>query len=87
VVSIFFVYARYFDVKSSIKIGLAFRAMTETFSTEPQLKSLLTFFDQNKYRLGATLGGVRLSVQTVKANVVWVKKYSKEVSDWFKHAV
>ena len=49
-------------------------------------KIVLLYWSQNKNRFGATLDGVKLSVQTVKANVEWVKNHLKDVGDWLKNA-
>ena len=49
-------------------------------------KIVLLYWSQNKNRFGATLDGVKLSVQTVKANVEWVKNHLRDVGDWLKNA-
>ena len=74
-------------MRSSIKVGLAIRSVAKSFKTEKELESLLKFYTDNKNNFGATINGVQISIQSVKANVKWIKDHLEEVSAWFKNAV
>ena len=45
---------------------------------------MLKFYEDNKNNFGATINGVQISIQTVKANVKWIKDNLEEVSGWLK---
>ena len=74
-------------MRSSIKIGLAIRSVAETFNKEAELKELLKFYSDNKNNFGATVKSIQIAIQTVKANVRWIRDHLDEVSAWYKGAV
>ena len=78
-------YAKYFNVKSGAQVGNVIKACAETFNRPDQLEKLERFYKKNEDNLGTGLRDTQSSIQTVKANVLWMDKHLIDVKFWFQN--
>ncbi|XP_053259759.1 glutamyl aminopeptidase isoform X1 [Podarcis raffonei] len=63
-------------------LGLLVSRITETFNTDLQLWQMENFFE--KYpNAGAGASSRTQSIETVKGNIEWLKRYREEIAAWF----
>ena len=77
----------YFDTAISSAVGRIIQYVTRDFNTEFELGELQAFYEEHKNELGTAKRTTLNSIELVKANVQWMKKYYKDILDWLKENV
>ena len=77
----------YFDTAISSAVGRIIQYVTRDFNTEFELRELQAFYEEHKNELGTAKRTTLNSIELVKANVQWMKKYYNDILDWLKENV
>lgn len=75
-----------FALRFSSSVGKMIKACTNGFNNELELKELLAFHDEKLSQLGTAKRDTEIAIENAKANLQWMKKHSKETTNWFKEA-
>ena len=74
----------YFDTAISSAVGRIIKSVTKDFNTPFELQELQAFYEEHQNELGTAKRTTLNSIEMVKANVQWMKKYYNDILDWLK---
>ncbi len=74
----------YFKSGSISSAGGIIASCASAFNKEFELKELQEFYNEKLSELGIGKRSTESALLKTKANIDWMKKYSKEIVDWLK---